>query len=318
MRIVKFEFKVVLAYLILGFLWILFSDQILKALISDINTLSTLQTYKGWFYVGTTAFLLYVLLRNHLKMMRKAEARASENDRLKSAFLRNISHELRTPVNGILGFSELLQYNNLSQEEKINFVRIIDKSAQELLTVVDNIMDLSLIETGAMGLKKKGFDVNKMMQELYFKFLNKTKSEVCLKLGHCLPEKLKRINSDEAKIKLALNNLIDNAVKFTDEGRIKLGCYYESGQLVFFVKDTGIGLTREQQKEIFEVFGKLASGSEFKSGVGVGLNITKSIVKLLDGKMWVRSKLGEGSEFYFSIPYSSVVVKKIPLAPLSQ
>lgn len=311
-KYLKFELKVSLVYLIIGCSWIVFSDKLLYYFFHDNVNLSTLQTYKGWFYVGVTTLFLYVFLRNHLKKLREIEMKASENDRLKTAFIRHISHEIRTPIHGISGFSELLQHNDSTMDEKMKYIRIIERSAHELLSVTNGMMDLSLIEVGAVTVNKKLFNVNILLEELFLRYLGVTNENVNLKLEHTLPNGLKHIFCDEAKIKLVMGNLIQNACKFTNQGFVKFGCYYENGLLVFFVKDTGLGLTLSEQKLVFKSFNKLTNETRgHKSGMGLGLSISQSIVNILGGDIWLSSIPDEGTTIYFSLKYSDVVMNKL-------
>ena len=148
MQKLKFEYRIIAGYVIIGGIWIVFSDKLLNYLIREPDMLTRIQTLKGWFYVLITAVLFYSLLKSHLVKLRKAEQKAINSDRLKTVFLQNISHEIRTPMNSIVGFSELLKDKNISDIEKAEYLELIGKSSEQLLNIVNEVLDISLIETG--------------------------------------------------------------------------------------------------------------------------------------------------------------------------
>ena len=164
---VKFEYRIIAAYVIIGGLWILFSDKILNYFISDPDLLTRIQTFKGWFYVIITAILFYLILKSHLVKIRNAEQKAIDSDNLKTAFLQNISHEIRTPMNSIIGFSELLKENNSSENEKAQYLDMIEKGSGQLLNIVNEVLDISLIETGNISVNKQKVNLNNLVEEVY-------------------------------------------------------------------------------------------------------------------------------------------------------
>jgi PAS domain S-box-containing protein len=237
-----------------------------------------------------------------------AKEKAEESDRLKSAFLTNMSHEIRTPMNGILGFAKLLKEPNLTGEEQQDFIRTIEISSERMLTTINNIVDISKIESKMMELNIKESNINNQIEFLYMVFkpeVENKKVKFSFKNGLAAKEAI--INTDQEKVYAVLTNLIKNAIKFTDEGSIEFG-YEKKGEcLKFFVRDTGIGIP-ETHKEI--VFERFRQGSESPSrgyeGSGLGLSISKTYVEMLGGKIWVESKEKEGSTFYFTIPYNAM------------
>ncbi len=311
---VKFEYRIIIAYLIIGGLWIIFSDKILQNLFSDINMLTKVQTYKGWFYVGITGWLFYLLLKSHLKKLRQAEYDARESDRLKTAFLQNISHEIRTPMNGILGFAQLLNSENLTSEKRKEYTDIINNSAKRLLSIVSDILEISQIESGKTKICESSFDLNDLLSEVF----ENTRSQVNSKISYCYsfalssPESI--ITTDYEKLKKILYNLIDNAIKFTDNGKIEFGYKLKNDNIEFFINDTGIGIEPANQKLVFDRFRKSDfNNNKMNDGVGLGLTICKEFLKALGGNIWLESTPGTGSTFYFTIPYKKRTSNQEPV-----
>ncbi|MBI5542033.1 MAG: PAS domain S-box protein [Bacteroidia bacterium] len=234
----------------------------------------------------------------------RAKEKAEESDRLKSAFLANMSHEIRTPMNGILGFAGLLKENNLSVEKQKSFIEIIEQSGQRMLNTINDIIDISKIESGQISLYFHEININKALEELY-NFFNNHASEngLTLKIESELQDSDCIFETDLTKFNQIFTNLINNAIKFTKSGSIVIGCQLNNNKIEFYVKDTGMGIPIENQKLIFERF---RQGSESYTrgyeGSGLGLSISKAFVELLGGKMWVKSEVNSGSTFYFSLP----------------
>jgi len=245
----------------------------------------------------------------------KAKEKAEESDRLKSAFLTNMSHEIRTPMNGILGFTELLKEPNLSSDDQQDFIQTIQISGSRMLNTINNIVDISKIESGLNKVDIKETDINEKMVFTY-KFF-KPEAEIKglqLLLKNGLPSKEAIIKTDNEKVYGILTNLIKNAIKFTFDGSIEFGYKKKGEYLEFFVKDTGIGVPQRQHQIIFERF---RQGSESHNrgyeGSGLGLSIAKTYVEMLGGEIWVESEEGNGSTFYFTIPYNVVSEKQTEL-----
>lgn len=304
MRKIKFEYKITAAYAIIGGIWILFSDNLLFYFIGDLDLLNRAQTYKGWFYVIITAILLYLFLKKHLVKIRDAEKKAKESERLKTVFLQNISHEIRTPMNGIIGFAELLNNEGLTGKQKKQYLEIIINSTNQLLQIVNDVIDISLIETGSNDVHEEKLHLNDFLDELYLLSRPLINEEISFTLTKGLPDELSIILTDKTKISQILNNLLINAIKFTEKGFIKFGYVLNNGMLEFFVEDTGIGIAPSLQNEIFEPFHKADIGiSKLYQGVGLGLAICKGYADLLKCKIWVESELNKGSVFFVSMPY---------------
>ncbi|MDQ1332875.1 MAG: domain S-box protein, partial [Bacteroidota bacterium] len=234
-----------------------------------------------------------------------AKEKAEENDRLKTAFLHNVSHEIRTPMNAILGFSTLLNEPDLSEKDRRQFVDVIFQSGNQLLSIINDIVDLASIESGQVKINIKEINLNTELRKLSEQFSYKEKpQEVSLGLKTPLPHKDAEIRADSTKVIQVLSNLINNAFKFTRKGRIDFGYDLKEGFLEFFVKDTGIGIPSEHHSKIFERFYQVDSAvSRQYTGTGLGLSICKAYVELLGGKIWLSSTANIGTTFYFTIPY---------------
>jgi signal transduction histidine kinase/ActR/RegA family two-component response regulator len=307
MRKLKFEYRIIAGYIIVGGLWIVFSDKLLNYFIREPDLLTRIQTFKGWFYVLITAILFYTLLKSHLVKIRNAEQKAIESDRLKTAFLQNISHEIRTPMNSIVGFSELLKDKELSDAVKDQYLEMISKSSDQLLNIVNEVLDISLIETGTLSVNLKRVQLNNLMKEIFQSYKPLINKDISFTLSTGLSDSLSLIFTDGIKVRQIISNLLNNAVKFTDKGHIGFGYTLADNELRFFIEDTGIGIPADSHDKIFERFHKVGTEDQkLYEGVGLGLAICKGNIELLKGKIWMKSEQGKGSEFFFSLPYSPV------------
>jgi len=245
-----------------------------------------------------------------------AKEKAEESDRLKSAFLANMSHEIRTPMNGILGFSELLKEPDLSGEVKQEYIDIIEKSGARMVSIINDIVDISKIESGQMKVSLLETNINEQIEFISTLFTPEAESKgLQILFKNALPSNQSIIKTDRQKIQAILSNLVKNALKFTKEGTIEIGYFLVPGSvekrhalslLTFYVKDTGIGISKEKHTIIFERFrqGSESLTREYE-GAGLGLSISKAYVEMLGGKMWVESESGKGSTFYFTIQYQN-------------
>jgi PAS domain S-box-containing protein len=235
-----------------------------------------------------------------------AKEKAEESDRLKTAFLHNVSHEIRTPMNAIIGFSALLNEPDTTEEERHQFIDIIFQSGSQLLSIINDIVDIANIESGQVKLNIKEMNLNSSLRSLDEQFSYKEKPDlISINLDTGLPDDKALIVTDGTKLIQILSNLINNATKFTKEGRIDFGYNLKNGNLEFYVKDTGIGIPAEHHEKIFERFFQVDNLISRKfGGTGLGLSICKAYVELLGGKIWVSSNPGEGTDFRFTIPYS--------------
>jgi signal transduction histidine kinase len=238
------------------------------------------------------------------KKIKEALLQSQESDRLKSAFLANMSHEIRTPLNSIIGFSDLMLDPYFDTDQHIEFANIIKENGNNLLSIISDIMDLSKIEAGQLEVKKQLFSINQLIIEIHkeysFKAIGKG-LELLLDMPN-LGEKC-FIETDSTKLRQILVNLVSNAIKFTEEGRIEIGIKIVGNFLLFSVKDTGIGIPKEYHEKIFERFRQVETAHTRKyGGNGLGLPISKSLVELLGGNIWMESEPGKGTTFCFTIP----------------
>ena len=244
------------------------------------------------------------------KALLEAKVKAEESDSLKSAFLANMSHEIRTPMNSIIGFSEMLDLPDIENEKKGEFIEIIKSNGYRLLSLINDIIDISKIEAGQIELRTGKTNVNQLLGKLYetFKFSTRQKN-IGFRLIEGLKDELSIISTDSTKLGQVLTNLINNSVKFTNKGKIQFGYELKSGMLEFFVKDTGIGISPEHQNKIFERFRQVEiTVTKQYEGTGLGLSISKALVEKMGGKIWVESIPGTGSTFYFTIPYKPEII----------
>ncbi|MEI7501414.1 MAG: PAS domain S-box protein, partial [Bacteroidota bacterium] len=235
-----------------------------------------------------------------------AKERAEESDRLKSAFLANMSHEIRTPMNGILGFAQLLKEPDLKGDEQQEYIRIMEMSGKRLLNIINDIVDISKIESGQMGISISESNINEQIKFIYNFFTPEVeRKSIQLSFKNTLPSKESIIKTDREKIYAILTNLVNNAIKSTSTGSIEFGYEKKGKYLEFFVKDTGKGIRADQYQLIFERFRQGNDlTKQFTEGTGLGLSISKGYVEMLGGKIWVESEEGKGSTFYFTIPYN--------------
>jgi PAS domain S-box-containing protein len=245
----------------------------------------------------------------------KAKEQAEEGDRLKTAFLANMSHEIRTPMNGIMGFASLLKEPGLTGDDQQAYIKIIESSGTRMLNLVNDIIDISKIEAGLMNVYISESNINEQIDYIYTFF----KPEVARKHLHfsykvALPAKEAIIRTDREKIYAILTNLVKNAIKFTNEGSIEFGYDIKKGvsganpeqigEIEFFIKDTGIGIPKDRHAPIFDRFIQAdITDTLALHGAGLGLSISKAYVEMLGGKIWVKSTVGKGSVFYFTIPF---------------
>jgi PAS domain S-box-containing protein len=243
----------------------------------------------------------------------EAKEKAEESDRLKSAFLTNMSHEIRTPMNGILGFADLLKEPELSGEEQHKYINIIENSGIRMLNIINDLIDISKVEAGQIEVNISEINVNEQIEYLYSFFKPEVERKgIKLSFINTLTNKNSFIKTDREKAYAILTNLIKNAVKYTNKGKIEFGYNKKDNNLEFFVKDTGIGIAIDRQQAVFERFvqADIEDASVFE-GAGLGLSISKAYVEILGGRIWVESEEGVGSQFYFTIPYNPKTEEKI-------
>ena len=255
--------------------------------------------------IGTqgTAFDISKLKETEIELI-EAKDKAEESDRLKSAFLANMSHEIRTPMNGILGFTDLLKEPDLSGEQKEKYIEIIRKSGDRMLDTVNDIIDISKIDSKQVEISKVDINIHNVFENQYEFFrVEAAIKGLELRLINKLPQKSIMV-SDKVKLDSIISNLVKNAIKYTDDGSIKMHCCIKKSELEVKISDTGIGISDERIGGIFNRFEQAdIEDSHAREGSGLGLAITKAYVELLGGKVGVVSKLGKGSEFWFTLPW---------------
>ncbi len=238
----------------------------------------------------------------------KAKLIAEESDRLKSAFLANMSHEIRTPMNGVIGFAELLLQKEIPNDEKQEYFSIIEKNSHQLLQLIDDIIDVSKIEAHLLKLNPVVFNINDLLSDLekvYQKELDMVGKNITLKFEGLPDQNQAYIKEDKSRLMQVLQNLISNAVKFTEQGEIGLELEKKNDFLEFKVIDTGIGIPEMARKHIFESFRRLENPADkIYRGTGLGLAVSRGLVELMGGTINVESVEGEGSVFMFTIPYN--------------
>ena len=240
----------------------------------------------------------------------RAKEKAEESSRLKTSFLANMSHEIRTPLNAIMGFAELLNDPNLTMEEKKNYTQIINSSGQQLLHILQEILYISRIEANEITIHKEPFEVYSLLKEMAIQYKKNplvVKKNLNIVVDNS-PDTAYMLKSDQDRLREILQNLLNNAIKYTGEGSIHFG-YREKNDdfLEFYVKDTGIGIPEKDLSRIFNRFQQMDNSlTRIYEGIGLGLTISKELVELLGGKIWVISEPGKGSVFYFSIPSAPV------------
>ena len=248
------------------------------------------------------------LVRKRTTELIKAKNKAEESDRLKTAFLANMSHEIRTPMNAIVGFSSLLNDTDLTNDERANLISMINSSSESLLHLIDDILDLSMIESNQLKIKFSSCNLNGLIDNVHsaMVLINRNPG-LEIRLNNNLRDENLEINSDVYRLKQVLLNLMNNALKFTDRGYIELGVMKNDEQLSFFVKDTGRGISPEELDIIFERFRKVEDDkNKLYRGAGLGLSISKRLSELLGGSLRVESNRDKGSTFYFDLPFDFV------------
>lgn len=296
-------------------------------------------------FAGLFGVIVGLIIHNYIRRLQKlndeneillsdltvAKNKAEEHDRLKSAFLANMSHEIRTPMNGILGFAHLLQEENIALEEQHRYLNIIEQSGYRMLNIINDIIDISKIESGSMKVSISETNIDEQIDYIYTFFKPETDSKsLNLKVRKNLPRNLTILKTDKEKIYAILMNLVKNAIKFTTEGSIEIGYALTNShdldlpklpvvnkdgksKFLIYVKDSGIGIPKSKQLLIFDRFVQVdLSNKMVRQGAGLGLAISKAFVELLGGEIGVESEEEKGSVFYFTLPFEKNIADKLP------
>jgi len=250
----------------------------------------------------------------------KANLEAETSNRLKSSFLANISHEIRTPLNSVVGFSNLLLSNDISKELKEEYVEHINHNSEKLLQIIGDIIDLSRLESSQIVISYEEASVNEIVNEVVDearKGIRRNEKSIILNVQNQFEENCDLIFTDKIWLKRVLSHLMDNAVKFTLDGSIEFSYLKENEDIVFSIRDTGIGIGKENLIHIFEEFRQETGGHHRPfEGLGIGLTLAKEVVERMGGKIFVESEKGIGSEFRFSIPYKPAGSTKVRVKAL--
>lgn len=268
------------------------------------NAIASLINIPGEFgYIGN----LFEENIHQRKLLEIAKDKAEESEKLKSAFLTNMSHEIRTPMNAIVGFSDLLNKPNLDNEERLGYIKVINQSGANLVSIIDDLIEMSMIETNQIQPNYTGVNIESCINELYdtIKITIPKDKKIefnLIKNSNPFPA---RILTDEVKLKQVITNLITNAIKFTDKGFVIFG--YEVNRtdstIRFTIQDSGLGIDKKHQDMVFDRFRRVEGDYSIKvGGLGLGLAISKAYVELLGGKISLESSVGVGSTFSFFIP----------------
>ena len=244
--------------------------------------------------------------KRHIEELVAAKEKAEESDQLKTAFLANMSHEIRTPLNGILGFSSIIAEEEISFNQRKGYHKIIENSGERLLNIVNDILDISMIQSNQIKIQKKEFLLNEFLEEIFtlYQTINKEQIDnIKLVLKRTRIDDTQVINTDKDRLFQIFKNLLDNAYKFTNQGSIEIGAVAINSHITCFVKDSGVGIPHDKIDFIFEKFQQIHDKSTKRSdGTGLGLAITKGLVERLGGKIWVESTINKGTTFYFELP----------------
>ncbi len=266
--------------------------------------------------IGRRGIVIDATLRNkYIETLQKETEKAVNSDKLKSSFLANMSHEIRTPMNSIIGFSNLLSDDIIDQEQKKEFIKYIQSSGKILLSLIDDIIDIAKIEAGEIKIRHSQCEPKKLINELIntFEGYKSSIGKQGIKIITKLPPDEIVFRTDPFRLRQIISNLVSNAIKFTEKGSVSIACSIKNERFIeFSIEDTGIGMTKEEMNVVFSRFQRTSNSEEKNiSGTGLGLTISKNLVELLGGQMWVSSVPGEGTRFWFHLPYKRILEERI-------
>lgn len=313
MKKIPFEYRITSVYIFIGALWILFSDKLALSLVNDARQIEIISISKGWFYVLITGILLFILVRKEIKRrniiyndLLKAKRKAEESDNLKSAFLSNISHFIRTPMNGILGFVDLIKNKNLTPEKNEQFLNIINDRSQSLLNTINSIISISQIHAGQYDIVKTKFSLNTVLNKIAISIepeINNKKLPVVVKTTFAIAGDNDMVLSDKEIITQIITNLVKNSVNFTSEGEIEISYKLSGNNYFIYVRDTGCGISTEKQRTILTDF-MFGQDHNFVvgEGAGISLHLSARLAKLIGGELLLKSTSDKGTVFCLRLP----------------
>ncbi len=282
-------------------------------------------------YKGTVIMLDDLTNRKQAEqILQEAKLKAEDADKLKTAFLANMSHEIRTPMNAILGFTELILASDPPKKERVEYLNLIRKSSNSLLTIIEDIIDIAKIESNQIKIHMKICKPVEILNDLYLLFKEMLKNygsgeDIELRINVAISDLNIKFYTDADRLRQIISNLLNNAVKFTDFGFIEFGFKkVDQNHILFFVRDSGPGINDEMKDKIFERFIQIENTNSLKqNGAGLGLPICKNLVNLLGGSIWIESVVDKGSDFYFQLPLNEIkdeeeikpVIRKIDESP---
>lgn len=239
-------------------------------------------------------------------------SKGEEIQRMRTVFLANISHEIRTPMNSIIGFSNLLASEDLTNDQRDLYLKYINSSSDHLLNLIENLIDMAMLESGQIDIHEDDCSLNDLFDELYALFNRekhrREKHSIALLMDKPMTKNRLLIRTDPLRLKQIISNLVSNSMKFTDKGVIVIGYDISDKQFVkFFVKDSGRGITMDDKQQVFESFNREDSPpSADNGGIGIGLSIAKGLIELMGGEIWVEPNVSRGSVFAFTLPRKNV------------
>jgi signal transduction histidine kinase len=253
------------------------------------------------------------IIRQRTQALIEAKEQAEKSEQVKSVFLANMTHEVRSPINGILGFSEILENDNITDNQRKHYISLIRKSGKHLLSLVNDIIDLTRLESDKVKLINTALNINEIFQDQYELFHASARSKgIKLSYEKIIEVEDSWIMGDPLRLTQIITNLINNAIKFTNTGTINFGCHVQEENIEFFVQDTGIGISEAQIENIFGRYNQAqASHAGIQKGMGLGLSIVKGLISQMKGKIWVESEKDKGSTFRFTLPRVRVDMKDI-------
>jgi PAS domain S-box-containing protein len=268
--------------------------------------------------IGIVAISRDITLRKKTEQaLREAKEKAEASNVLKTAFMNNISHEIRTPLNGILGFGQIIAYSNLAEAERLKYLEILQQSTDRLIHTITDYMDISLIVSGSLEVNKDSFDLHDFMEQMLSRIQNRCREKrLDIQLEQPAKDASVKINSDRELLQKVMEHLLNNAIKFTPQGKIIFGYSRQDNGLTFYVKDTGIGISSEAMETIFEAFRQEdISTTRAYEGSGLGLSISKGIIQKLGGSIWLESEKEKGTTVHFYLPEAHSEIISTTLIP---